>query len=52
MTLKTNPKSEILNPKQIPIVQSQNISNTFGFGTLKLFRDWCLGFDNCGGVFA
>jgi len=50
--LKTNPKSEIRNSKQILIAQSQNVKKTFGFGTLKLLRDWCLGFDICGGLFA
>jgi hypothetical protein len=52
MTLKTNPKSEIRNSKQIPLAQLQDIKKPFGFGALKLFRNWCLGFMICGGVFA
>jgi hypothetical protein len=50
MTLKENSKFEIPNSKQIPISQFQNIKKTFGFGTLKLFRDWCLGFMISGGI--
>jgi hypothetical protein len=50
--MKTNSKLEIPNHKQIQILQSRNIKEAFGFGTLKLFKDWCLGFEICGGIFA